>query len=68
MNWVDVSQDWIRAGERIKVTWGKFSDADIATINGDREQLANMLQERYRLSEAKVEQMITKFTNTLASQ
>ena len=68
MNWIDVSQDWKRAGERIKVTWGKFSDSDIATINGDREQLANMLQQRYRVSEAKVELMITNFTNALGSQ
>lgn len=68
MNWIDVSQDWKRAGERIKVTWGKLSDADIATINGDREQLAKMLQERYRFSEAKVEQMITNFADALGSQ
>ncbi|MCA9037529.1 MAG: hypothetical protein KDA91_20485 [Planctomycetaceae bacterium] len=68
MNWIDVSCNWKRAGERIRVTWGKLSDADIATINGDREQLANVLQRRYRFSEAKVEQMITNFPDALGSQ
>ena len=68
MNWIDVSNNWKRAGERIKVTWGKLSEADIATISGDREQLAKTLQERYRLSEAKVEQMITNFADALGSR
>ena len=67
MNWIDVSNNWMRAGERIKVTWGKLSDADIATINGDRDQLAKMLQQRYRVSDAKVEQMITNFADALGS-
>jgi len=66
MNWNDVSIDWERAGDRIKVTWGKLSDTDIATVNGDRERLATMLQQRYHFSEARVETMITDFADGLS--
>lgn len=68
MNWIDVSNNWKRAAQRIKVTWGRLSEAGIATINGDRKELAKLPQQRYRLSEAKVEQMIMNFADALGSQ
>lgn len=65
MNWDQVSSDWKQAGDKIKVTWGKLSDTDIAAINGDREKLAAVLRERYRISEAKVDEMIDHFAEGL---
>lgn len=65
MNWNHVCNDWEKAGDRIKITWGKLSEADIVAINGDREKLSAMLQERYRFSEAKVDEMINHFANGL---
>ena len=62
MNWEQVSHNWQQAGDRIRMTWGKLSDADIAAIAGDRQRLLSILQERYRFGEAKAEEMIVNFT------
>lgn len=65
MSWDHVSKNWKEAGDRIKVTWGKLSEADIAAIDGNREKLSALLQERYRLSETKVNEMISYFAERL---
>lgn len=65
MTWAHVSNDWKQAGDRIRITWGKLSDDDIAAINGNRKLLSEMLQERYHFSEAKVDEMINDFAEGL---
>lgn len=65
MNWSHVGNNWEKAGDRIKITWGKLSEADITAINGDRALLATVLKERYRFSEAKVDEMINHFAEGL---
>ena len=67
MNWTRVGNSWQQTSDRIRMTWGKLSDADIAAINGDRAVLATMLQDRYRFGETKVEQMINNFTERLGT-
>ncbi len=62
MNWKHVCNNWPLAVDRIRITWSKLSDADIATIQGDRVVLATLLQSHYRVGEEKAELMIVNFT------
>ena len=43
MNWDQIKRNWKQASDKIKVTWGKFSEDDLAAIAGDRNLLTGML-------------------------
>ena len=47
MNWDTAKGDWKQFSGKIKEKWGKLTDDDLTTINGQREQLEGKLQERY---------------------
>lgn len=47
MDWNRVEGNWKQALGRVKEQWGKLTDDDLDTINGQRDQLEGKLQERY---------------------
>jgi uncharacterized protein YjbJ (UPF0337 family) len=47
MDWNRVAGNWKQAEGQIKQKWGKLTDDDLTQINGQREQLEGLLQERY---------------------
>lgn len=47
MNWDQIKSNWKVVSDEIMRTWGKLSEADIAGIAGQREQLAYVLEKRY---------------------
>jgi len=47
MDWNRIEGNWKQAQGKIKQKWGKLTDDDITQINGQREQLEGLLQERY---------------------
>ena len=54
MDWNRVAGNWKQAQGKIKRKWGKLTDNDLALINGQREQLEGIIQERYGLARDKV--------------
>ena len=42
----------------MKEQWGKLTDDDIARINGNREQLEGMIQERYGVAKDKAKEQV----------
>lgn len=47
MDWDRIAGNWKQFTGRAKEQWGKLTDDDLDTINGQREQLEGKLQERY---------------------
>lgn len=47
MNWDHIKTNWIAVSDKIKLTWGKLSEDDLAAIVGRRDQLTSLLQKRY---------------------
>ena len=47
MNWDEIENNWEQVTDKIKVTWGKLSEDDLAAIAGKRDLLSGLLQERY---------------------
>jgi len=47
MDWDRIEGNWKLAKGRVKEQWGKLTDDDLDTINGQRDQLEGKLQERY---------------------
>jgi uncharacterized protein YjbJ (UPF0337 family) len=42
----------------VKEQWGKLTDDEIAQINGNREQLEGMIQERYGITKDDVKKQV----------
>ena len=65
MDWGQIQINWEQVCVRIRATWGKLSEDDLAAIAGDREVLSSLLQERYRYRKAQAEKRIEQFAEGL---
>ena len=68
MNWDQIKRNWEQVSDKIKVTWGKLSERDLATIAGDRDQLVDILQQRYGYADILAEQKVDDFAQRLNPQ
>ena len=50
MDWKRIEGNWKQAQGRIKEKWGKLTQDDLTMINGRREQLEGIIQQRYGLA------------------
>jgi uncharacterized protein YjbJ (UPF0337 family) len=58
MNWDIIKGDWKQFSGKVKEKWGNLTDDDLAKINGQREQLEGMLQERYGLAKDEAKKQV----------
>ena len=65
MNWDQVEGKWKQYSGKLKEKWGKLTDDDLTVINGKRDQLAGVLQERYGYAKDQAEKQIDEFTRSL---
>ena len=47
MDWNRVEGNWKQFKGRVKEKWGDLTDDDLDKINGQRDQLEGVIQERY---------------------
>jgi len=50
MNWDRVEGSWKQLKGNVKTKWAKLTEDDLTAINGEREKLEGMLQERYGIA------------------
>lgn len=50
---------------KIKERWGKLTDDEVARIEGNRDQLEGMLQERYGYTKERARQEVNDFFDKL---
>lgn len=56
---------WMQVQGDLKKWWGKLTDDDIRRIEGSREKLAGLLQERYGYTSETTQQQIADFLERL---
>lgn len=64
MNWDRIEGNWKQFTGKVKEKWGDLTDDDIARVNGNREQLEGLLQQRYGYAKDKAKQEIDNWTNS----
>jgi uncharacterized protein YjbJ (UPF0337 family) len=64
MDWNRVAGNWKQAQGKIKQKWGKLTDDDLIQINGQREQLEGLIQERYGLAKDMVRKDVDAWLNS----
>lgn len=63
MNWDQVEGNWMQMKGKVKETWGDLTDSDIKKIEGKRDRLAGVLQERYGKKKEEIEKEIDGWLN-----
>lgn len=61
MNWDTVKGNWKQMKGSAKAHWGKLTDDDLDVIEGNRDQLAGKIQEKYGVSKDEAEKQIKRF-------
>jgi uncharacterized protein YjbJ (UPF0337 family) len=62
MNWDRIQGNWKQFSGKAKEKWGDLTDDDIARVNGNREQLEGVLQERYGYAKDRAKQEVETWT------
>jgi len=65
MNWDRVEGNWVEFKGKIKERWGKLTDDDLDVVNGKREQLLGVLQNRYGVAKDELEREVSAFEKEL---
>lgn len=65
MNWNQIQGDWQEFSGKIEEKWGKLTDDDLTTIEGKRDQLAGLIQQRYGYAKEQAEKELDEFTLAL---
>ena len=58
MNWEMIKGDWNEVKGRLRVHWGKLSDDDLTEIDGHKDRLVGILQQRYGLAKQEARKQI----------
>jgi uncharacterized protein YjbJ (UPF0337 family) len=65
MNWDQIEGNWKDVKGKVKEKWGKLTDDDMTTIEGQRDQLAGKLQKAYGYGKEEAEREIDEFSRDL---
>ena len=61
MNWDQIKGDWKQVTGKVKEKWGKLTDDELTTIEGKRDQLAGLIQQRYGYAKEQAEKELDEF-------
>jgi uncharacterized protein YjbJ (UPF0337 family) len=64
MDWNRIAGNWKQQQGMIRQKWGKLTDNDLALIDGKREQLEGLIQERYGLAKDQVRKDVDAWLNS----
>lgn len=67
MNKDQFAGQWKAIKGKIKEKWGKLTDDELTQIEGRRDQLVGLIQKKYGLDKARVEEDLTRLESTLTS-
>lgn len=61
MHWEQIEGKWKQLRGSVRARWGKLTDDDLEVINGRREQLVGLIQERYGLQKDAAEKQVNEW-------
>ena len=63
MNWDRIEGTWREWKGKAKQQWGKLTDDDLDVVDGNREELAGKIQNRYGIAKDEAERQIDEWQN-----
>lgn len=65
MDWDRIEGNWKQFAGKAKEKWGDLTDDDIARVNGKRDQLEGVLQNRYGYAKDKAREEVDAWSRNL---
>jgi uncharacterized protein YjbJ (UPF0337 family) len=65
MNWDRIEGNWKQFTGKLREKWGNLNDNDLEKINGRRDQLEGVLQERYGIGRDVAHKHVDEWLKTL---
>ena len=65
MNWNTVEGNWKQMVGRAREQWGDLTDDELQQVQGNRERLSGLLQERYGVAQDEAERRIDQWAEGL---
>lgn len=65
MNWDRVEGNWKQFKGKVKEQWGNLTDDQIDQIEGRREKLVGLVQERYGIAKDQAERDVDSWSSRL---
>jgi uncharacterized protein YjbJ (UPF0337 family) len=65
MNWDQIEGKWKQFSGSARERWGKFTDDDVQTLTGQKNNLVGKIQERYGIATADAEKQADEWSNAL---
>lgn len=66
MNWDQIAGNWKQLKGTAKEKWGKLTDDELDVIEGRREKLVGVVQERYGISKEQADKQVSDFMDGLS--
>lgn len=64
-SWDSLQDNWQDSIGNIKDRWAELTEEDLLTVNGDRDQLVSLVQEKYGLDRQSAEVEVDDWASTL---
>ncbi|MGI3167073.1 CsbD family protein [Pseudooceanicola sp. 200-1SW] len=61
MNWDRIEGNWKQVKGEAVAQWGKLTHDDMDVVNGERQKLVGLIQERYGLAKDEAERQVDDF-------
>jgi uncharacterized protein YjbJ (UPF0337 family) len=68
MNWEQLEGKWKELRGSVKTRWGKLTDSDLDVIDGRREQLIGLIQQRYGIAKEAAEKQVNEWGTQLSEE
>jgi uncharacterized protein YjbJ (UPF0337 family) len=68
MNWDQIEGKWKQMKGSVRAKWGDLTDSDFERINGNRERLVGIIQERYGIAKDAAERQVNDWAQTAGEE
>ena len=62
MNWEQIEGKWNQLKGSAKTKWGKLTEDDLDVIDGRRDQLIGLIQQRYGIAKEAAEKQVNEWS------
>ena len=63
--WNQIKGNWGQMSGKVKENWADMTDDEIGQLDGSREQLVGVVQEKYGIAQQEAEQQVDKWAEAL---
>jgi uncharacterized protein YjbJ (UPF0337 family) len=64
MNWTTLQGNWNETKGKVKTKWGRLTDDDLTQVQGQKDRLVGVIQQKYGIAKDKAEEQLEEFLSS----